>query len=211
MKLALILALTMWSALAAQTPAFIKVGEVYSFSVAGQREPILASVVKDEGAGWVKVSTVQKRDEFWLNLAQVQIAIAVQQSPDSLKASMDRKQILTNLRGCDVTRCFDRNVVRLKPRGALMTSLENVEKAVNQPGIHDVKIGGIADSFLHPVREVPKRFLRSFHRDGENWPNRRLAHHHVDLFALEPTDHRCFSLGRTWRRCVVEAKFSLLA
>lgn len=82
----------------ADTPSFIKVGSVYSFSVTGQMEPIVASVLKDEGAGWLKVSTVQKREEFWLNLGHVVIATAANYQPDSLKAATDRKQVLSNLR-----------------------------------------------------------------------------------------------------------------
>jgi len=98
MKLALVLAVALSAALTAQTPKFITEGEVYRFAVAGQREPVIASVVKDEGAGWVKISTVQKSEEFWLNLAHEVMATSVKNAADALKTAIDRKQVITNLR-----------------------------------------------------------------------------------------------------------------
>ena len=86
------------AAIAAQTPAFIKVGNTYSFAIAGQREPILATVIKDEGEGWVRVASLEGSEEIWLNLAQVQVAVAVDDKAAALKAATERSKIMNNLR-----------------------------------------------------------------------------------------------------------------
>lgn len=86
------------SAFAAQLPGFIKVGNVYSFALAGQREPIVAAILKDEGEGWVRISAIESGDEFWLNIAQVQVAVPVEDRAEAIKAAIERNKILSNLR-----------------------------------------------------------------------------------------------------------------
>jgi hypothetical protein len=78
-------------------PGFIKGGEVYNFAIVGQRDPLIALVMKDEGGGWIRVTGIRTRDEFWLNLAHVQLAMPVEQDP-GVKSDVEQKQIIANLR-----------------------------------------------------------------------------------------------------------------
>jgi len=85
----------------AESPAFIKTGGVYAFLFAGKNpvtDRLIASVVKDEGAGWLKISTVEKKEELWINLGQVQAILPVSGGIEALQAAMQQKKILSNLR-----------------------------------------------------------------------------------------------------------------
>ena len=101
MKYLVLFVLTLSAALPSvgNVPAFLKVGSVYVFAVSGAgSEKLIASVVKDEGSGWIRVVTVEKKEEIWINLAQVHAIVPIEGNADTLRAAMQRTQILTNLR-----------------------------------------------------------------------------------------------------------------
>ena len=100
-SLVLILALVLSSSGYAESPAFIKVGGVYAFLLAGRNpvsDKLIASVLKDEGSGWLRISTIEKKEELWINLGQVQAILPVSGDADVLRVAMQQKKILSNLR-----------------------------------------------------------------------------------------------------------------
>ena len=99
--LILVLALVFQNGALADTPSFIKVGGVYTFMLTGRNpvsDNLVASVIKDEGAGWLKVSTVEKKEELWINLAQVQAVLPISVDAAVVRSAMQKKKILSNLR-----------------------------------------------------------------------------------------------------------------
>ena len=74
---------------ASGAPSFVKVGNVYSFSLVGSA-PQIASVIKDEGEGWVKISLIESQKELWINLAQVQTVVRIDENAEVLRSNMQK-------------------------------------------------------------------------------------------------------------------------
>lgn len=133
----LILALILCGNALAETPGFIKAGEVYAFLLAGRNpvsDQLIASVIKDEGAGWLRISTVEKKEELWINLAQVQAVLPINANAEVLRSAMQKNKILSNLRkiaaGVDQFRLMEgkepKSVDDVVGPGKVVWHLENV-------------------------------------------------------------------------------------
>jgi hypothetical protein len=116
-----ILTLCVFLADAVGAPSFVKVGSVYTFSLAGiSGQPgatHIASVLKDEGEGWLKISLVETKQELWINLAQVQTVVRINENADVLRASMQKSTAL---------------VRDSKLRSAILNNLRMIDAAVDQ-------------------------------------------------------------------------------
>ncbi len=113
---------------AAGTPSFLKVGTAYTFTLvaspgqSGAR--YIASVVKDEGEGWLKISIVETRQELWINLAQVQTVVRIEENVDVLRAGMQKSTAVSR----------DSNI-----RSAVMNNLRMIAAAVDQYRLENEK------------------------------------------------------------------------
>lgn len=56
-----------------------------------------------------------------------------------------------------------------------------------------MKVGTVTHCFLKTIRQISICVERTFHRNGEAWPKRRVGHDDVDILGLQPTEYGTFT------------------
>jgi hypothetical protein len=139
------LLLCVFVAEAVGAPSFVKVGNVYSFSLVGSA-PYIASVIKDEGEGWLKISMVETQKELWINLAQVQAVERIDVNAEVLRSNMQRMS----------AKARDSRI-----QSAILNNLRQIEAAVDQYRIENGKEPRSLSDIVGP-----EKFIKSLNPVG---------------------------------------------
>jgi hypothetical protein len=62
---------------------------------------------------------------------------------------------------------------------------DDVEEGVNKTGVHDVKVRGISDRFLHAVSKISESTAGALHRDGDHGSDVGFGDNNVNVLSLQ--------------------------
>jgi hypothetical protein len=70
-----------------------------------------------------------------------------------------------------------------------VSGTKKMDKAVNEPRVHDMYVRAVTDRLFGSIDQIPKRLTRSFYRNGKDRPDSFLSNDNINPLALERAEY----------------------